>query len=72
MEVLFYLLLLINAVSSITVSVIAPFFPPLAESLGLESHVVGIIQASNPIASMFAFVIVGKFINKVSKTYIAG
>jgi len=65
MDILFYLLLLENAVSTVTVSVIAPFFPPMAESKGISTETVGLVLAANPIGAFLASIVLARFLNRV-------
>lgn len=68
MDILFYLLLLENAVSTITVSVIAPFFPPMAEEKGLSEQTVGLVLAANPIGAFVASILLARFLTKVPES----
>jgi hypothetical protein len=68
MDILFLLLLLENAVSTITVSVIAPFYPPMAELKGLGTETVGLVLAANPIGAFLASILLAKFLTRVAKS----
>lgn len=65
MSLLFVLLLLSNTVSTITICLIAPFFPPIAMEKGLDSDMIGFILSANPIGGFFASLLLAKIMNEV-------
>lgn len=56
----FIILLLANFISSITLAVLAPFFPPFAKSKGIEDDVVGLIFSAHPLGATMAAYLTGK------------
>lgn len=65
MNLLFSLLILANMFSVISVSIIAPFFPPLAEEKGFSAEMTGLVLSSNPLGSFIASFFIGKTMTKV-------
>ncbi len=65
MIILFALLILANMFSVISVSIIAPFFPPLAEEKGFSAELTGLVLSSNPLGAFIASFILGKVMTKV-------
>lgn len=63
MSVIFSLLLLSQGLSIINVSLISPFFPPVAEARGLTSDYIGLILCCNPIGAVSTSILFGKLIN---------
>ena len=66
MHLLFGLLVLANLFSVISVSIIAPFFPPLAEEKGFSEGITGFVLSANPLGSFVASFILGKTMTKVA------
>lgn len=67
-EAYFILLLAANLTSSITLAIIAPFFPPYAKSRGIQEDLVGLIFSAHPLGASLAAYFVGKNLTKVSSS----
>jgi MFS family permease len=66
MILLYNLLLVGSFISALTLAIIAPFFPPLAEQNGLSTDTIGLILSANPFGAVIASLLLGYFLNKVS------
>jgi MFS family permease len=64
----FITLLTINFFSSIGYSLLAPLYPYLAKSKGLDDFIIGIIFASYAISFVSASFFVSYLVNKVGKS----
>lgn len=64
----FYVLLAINFFSSLGYSLLAPLYPFLAKSRGVDDFKIGIIFASYAISFVFASFYVPYLVNKVGKS----
>ncbi|KAL4432974.1 hypothetical protein ABPG74_005347 [Tetrahymena malaccensis] len=56
-----------NFFQNAAVSIIVPFFPPIAESIGVSSTMIGLILAFNPIGSFLTSLIVGQMMGRLGK-----
>ena len=64
----FFLLLTINFFSSVGYSLLAPLYPFLAKSKGVEDYIIGIIFASYAISFVSASFFVSCLVNKYGKS----
>lgn len=64
----FIILLTINFFSSIGYSLLAPLYPYLAKSKGVDDFIIGIIFASYAISFVFASFFVSYLVNKFGKS----
>lgn len=64
-ETIFKLLLTCNLISSISLSIITPFFPLFAKTRGIPEDVIGFIFSAHPLGASVAAFIIGKIMNNV-------
>ncbi|KAL4476625.1 hypothetical protein ABPG72_000784 [Tetrahymena utriculariae] len=56
-----------NFFQNAAVSIIVPFFPPIAESIDVSSTMIGLILAFNPIGSFLTSLVVGQMMGRLGK-----
>lgn len=52
-------------ICSLSMSIIAPFFPPYAKNKGISEFISGLIFSADPIGAMLTCLILGKILNDV-------
>lgn len=64
---LFNVINVANWIISTSISIIAPFFPPFAESQGLSSTTIGLIFSSHPLGGMIASIYIGRILTNQNR-----
>lgn len=64
-NLLFTFLSLCNFISSISLAIVAPFFPPFAKDRGIDEDLIGLIFSAHPLGAALAALLVGKKLRNV-------
>ncbi len=56
-------------ICSLSMSIIAPFFPPFAKDREINEIILGVIYSADPIATMLTSLILGKILNDVLRSF---
>ena len=57
-----------TVLSGIPMAMIAPFYPPLAYSKGVDPIFIGLVLAMHPFGQLTTTLFLGKYMSKVSKS----